>query len=339
MRIFWVIKAKTLVFCLVACFALLLVVYSLNFAVGEVFSRKPKYVVFLGQELYPKDLDLHKQVERITESINQQPEEARYDNVNKAVIPEVNGFEIDVAACVEAIKGAKRGEVVIPVWREIPPEMKLSDFALFPVYQGNPVKNQVALVINVSWGNEYLEEMLSILESNAVPASFFLVGRWAEENPELVKKIAELGMDFGNHGYSDPHMQDQSPKEIEEEIIKTNKVVEELTAKKVRWFSPPYGEKAEKIYEVAADLGLHTILWSLDTVDWQLPGEEVIIRRIVDNLHNGAIILMHPTEQTPGALKAIIEGAREKNLEFVTVSQLLDPSYWPAKYSALWAGN
>ncbi|MDD4658310.1 MAG: polysaccharide deacetylase family protein [Eubacteriales bacterium] len=339
MRIFWVVKAKTVVFCLVACFALLLVVYSLNYAAGEVFSRKPKYVVFLGHELDPRAADVHQQVARLTQSLSQQPVAAQYDNVNKAVIPEVNGFEIDVEGSVAAVKGAKKGAVVQPVWQEIEPDMKLRDFALFPVYQGNPLKNQVALVINVSWGNEYLEEMLTILETNAVPASFFLVGRWAKENPELVKKIQELGMDFGNHGYSDPHMQEMSPEAIKEEIIKTSQAVEELTGIKVQWFSPPYGEKAEKIYAAAADLGLHTVLWSLDTIDWTLPGEEVIVGRIVEHLHNGAIILMHPTEQTPGALEAIIAGVRQKNLEFVTVSQLLNPSYWPQKYSALWAGN
>lgn len=339
MRIFLVIKAKTVIFSLVACFALLLVAYSLTFAAGDVFSRKPKYVVFLGHELDPKAADVHQQVARLTQSLAQQPVSAQYDNVNKAVIPEVNGFEIDVEACVAALKGAKKGEVVQPVWREIEPDMKLKDFALFPVCQGNPLKNQVALVINVSWGNEYLEEMLTILEANAVPASFFLVGRWAKENPELVKRIQELGMDFGNHGYSDPHMQEMNPEAIKTEIIKTNQVLEELTGLKVQWFSPPYGEKAEKIYAAAADLGLHTVLWSLDTIDWTLPGEEVIVRRIVEHLHNGAIVLMHPTEQTPGALEAIIEGVRQKNLEFVSVSELLKPSYWPQKYSSLWAGN
>ena len=73
MRIFWVVKAKTVVFCLVACFALLLVVYSLNYAAGEVFSRKPKYVVFLGHELDPRAADVHQQVARLTQSLSQQP--------------------------------------------------------------------------------------------------------------------------------------------------------------------------------------------------------------------------------------------------------------------------
>jgi len=339
MHIFWVIKARTVAFFLVASFALLLVVYSLNYATREVFRGKPKNVIFMGHELDPKAADLHQQVTRLTQNLNQQPVAAQYDSINKAVIPEVNGFAFDVDACVEAIRTAKKGGVIQPVWQETEPDMKLADFALYPVYQGNPLKNQVAFVINVSWGNEYLEEMLTILETNAVPASFFLVGRWADQNPELVKKIQKLGHDFGNHGYSDSHMQEQNPEAIKEEISKTNRAVEGLTGLKLKWFSPPYGEKVEKIYTAAADLGMHTVLWSLDTIDWTLPGEEVIIRRIVDNLHNGAIVLMHPTEQTPGALEAIIDGARQKNMEFVTVSELLTPSYWPQKYSSLWTGN
>lgn len=339
MHIFWVIRARNVAFFLIASFALLLVAYSLNYAAKEVLGGKPKNAIFMGHELDPKAANLREQVTRLTQSLNQQPVAAQYDAINKAVIPEVNGFTFDVDACVEAIRAVKKGGVVQPVWQETEPDMKLADFALYPVYQGNPLKNQIALVINVSWGNEYLDEMLTILETNAVSASFFLVGRWAEQNADMVKKIQRLGHDFGNHGYSDPHMQELSAEAIKEEIAKTNRAVEELTGIKLKWFSPPYGEKVEKIYTAAADLGMHTVLWSLDTIDWTLPGEEVIIRRIVDNLHNGAIVLMHPTEQTPGALEAIIDGARQKNMEFVTVSELLNPSYWPQKYSSLWTGN
>lgn len=335
MKIFWVVKAKSAFFLLAACFALLLVAYSLSQAAGEVI-RKVQPVKFLGWEIDPKAHDLVEQVERLTASLCQQAVAAEYDSINKAVVPEINGFHIDVEASVAAIRQAKKNTVVAPVWQEIKPEKVLADFPLLPVYQGNPLKNQVALVINVSWGNEFLIEMLEILEAEAAPASFFLVGRWAAENPDLVKQIWQLGMDFGNHGYSDPHMQDLSPEAIKAEITETNLVIEGLTGIKTRWFSPPYGEKVEKIYAAAADLGMHTVLWSLDTVDWTLPGEETIVARIVDNLHNGAIVLMHPTAQTPEALKAIIAGVRAQELEFATVSDLLDPSYWPAKYSPLW---
>lgn len=339
MKIFWVIKAKTALFVLVACFAVLLVIYSWNYAASEVFLWKNKHVLFMGTELDPRAPDLEEQVKRLTETLNQVAVPAEYDSVNESVIPDVHGFEIDTGKTTDKIRSAKKGENVVPVWREVCAESTLKDFAELPIYQGNPLKNQVALVVNVSWGNEYLEEILTLLGEENVSATFFLVGRWAEENPNLVKKIHDQGHDLGNHGFSDPHMKDLSTDQIRDEITRCNQVVNGLTGQTVGWFSPPYGEKEEKIYSAAAELGLHTVLWSLDTIDWTLPGEETIVQRIVPNLHNGAVILMHPTEQTPGALVQIIEGIKEKNLQIVTVSELLNPSYWPQKYNSLWLGK
>jgi len=316
-----------------------MVIYSWNFATSMVFPWGKKEVILMGHVLDQKAPDLDAQIARLTESLKQLPMDAEYDSVNKSVIPEINGFEIDVAATAEKIRKARNGANITPEWREIQPQATILDFRDLPIYQGNPVKNQVTLVVNVSWGNEYLEEMLEIMKEENVVASFFLVGRWAKENPDMVRKIHDLGHDFGNHGYSDPHMKDLGPEEIKDEIIRTNEVVEGLTGSKVQWFSPPYGEKVEKIYAAAAELDMYTVLWSLDTIDWTLPGEDKIVERIVNNLHNGAIILMHPTEQTPGALRQIIAGIKEQGLQTVTVSELLNPCYWPQKFNSLWLGN
>lgn len=336
MRIFWVIKARTAMFCLIACFALLLILYSWNYAASAVIFRGKEPVIFLGQALNPRAPDLEDQVARLTESLKQAAIDAEYDSVNKSVIPDVNGFAIDVAATAAKIRGARKGANIPPVWQETTAAKTLSDFAELPVYQGNPIKNQASLVINVSWGDEFLQEMLAILEEEKVNASFFLVGRWAEKNGDLVKAIIAHGHELGNHGYSDPHMKDMSAAAIKEEIIKTNEIITGMTGSKLKWFSPPYGEKVDKIYGAAAELGMQTVLWSLDTIDWTLPGEDEIVQRIASNLHNGAIILMHPTEQTPGALRRIIAAARERDLHLVTVGELLNPSYWPQKYSSLW---
>lgn len=339
MRFFWVVKARTVMLCLLACFALLIIAYSWKHAAQAFLPWGKKEVILMGHVLDPKSPDLEGQVARLTESLKQPPVPAQYDEVNKAVIPDIHGFEIDIAGTVAKIRSARKGANVIPVWRDVPAEKTLADFMELPIYQGNPLKKQVSLVINVSWGNEYLEELLDILAEEKVAASFFLVGRWAEANPQLVQRIYDLGHDLGNHGYSDPHMQDMTPEAIKDEIIKTNDIVAGLTGFEVKWFSPPYGEKVEKIYQAAAELGMHTVLWSLDTVDWTLPGEDVIVERIVNNLHNGAIVLMHPTEQTPGALRRIIASIREQGYQAVTVSELLDPCYWPQKYNSLWLGN
>lgn len=339
MRFFLVIKARTVMIWLLACFTLLIIGYSWNYAAQAFNPWGKKEVVLMGHVLDPASPDLEGQVVRLTESLKQPPVDAQYDSINKSVVPDINGFEIDVVETVAKIKKARKGANIVPIWREVPAGVTIEDYKDLPIYQGNPVKKQVSLVVNVSWGNEYLEKMLDILTEEKVAVSFFLVGRWAQGNPELVKRIHDRGHDFGNHGYSDPHMQDLTPEAIKNEIIKTNDTVEGLTGVDVKWFSPPYGEKVEKIYVAAAELGLHTVLWSLDTVDWTLPGEEEIVGRIVDNLHNGAIVLMHPTEQTPGALRRIIAGIREQGYQPVTVSELLNPSHWPQMYNTLWLGN
>lgn len=340
MRLFVVVRAKRLLlWTAAAAIVLLALAYGWQATVTPVFWGKTREVYLMGHTLDPAAPDLEEQVAALAASLEQAPVDAEYDSVNKSVVPGINGFQLDVTETVARIKSSRNKTNVIPVWQEIPPEVGLADFPGLPVYNGNPLKNQVALVVNVSWGNEYLEEMLSILAEENVLATFFLVGRWAEENPELVNAIVADGHELGNHGFSDPHMQQLSPEEIKEEIIRTNQTIAAITGRDVQWFSPPYGEKESKIFEAAAELGMQTVLWSLDTIDWQLPGEEAIVRRIVDNLHHGAIILMHPTEQTPGALRPIIEGIRTSKLEPVTVGQLLDVSYWPQKYSHLWLGN
>ncbi len=188
----------------------------------------------------------------------------------------------------------------------------------------------MSLVINVSWGNEfndYLMEMLDILDQYQVKGNFFLVGKWAEKYPEMVELIHTKGHLFGNHGYSDPYMSKISPEAISEEINKTNNIIKDITGYKPIHFSPPYGEKEEKIFLQSNKENMINVLWSLDTIDWQRPGAEKMANRILSNLHNGAIVLMHNTEQTPDGLRKIVPGILEAGFEIVKLDKMLSPDY------------
>ena len=141
----------------------------------------------------------------LTESLKQPPVPAQYDEVNKAVVPDIHGFEIDIVGTVEKIRSARKGANIIPVWRDVPAEKRLADFMELPIYQGNPLKRQVSLVVNVSWGNEYLEEILDILAQEKAAASF-CGGPWAGPTP-----VGSAHPRPGRPGQSrlfDPHMQD-----------------------------------------------------------------------------------------------------------------------------------
>ena len=193
-----------------------------------------------------------------------------------------------------------------------------------PIYQGNANKKAIALTINVDWGEEYIPKMLEVFDTKNVKATFFLSGKWAEKHPDLVKDIYNRGHELGNHGYSHPHPDKLSVQQNIEEIQKTEQAIERITGFKTRLFAPAYGEKKQHVVDAAAKIGYRTIYWSLDTIDWQKPKPSTIVERIVPRAFNGAIVLMHPTENTVLALPEIIHKLKEQGYSFMTVTEIIN---------------
>jgi len=201
-----------------------------------------------------------------------------------------------------------------------------------PVEQVKTQQKVMALTINVDWGGEYLPDILEALDKYKAKATFFLTGRWAKNNPELVREIQARGHAIENHGYSHPHPDRISIEANREEILKTEKVIEELTGIKTKYYAPPYGERGAPGLKAAADLGYTTILWTLDTVDWRPESTpEVITQRVVNPAvrfgikpsREGAIVLMHPKENTVKALPIILEQLTNEGFQFITINELI----------------
>lgn len=193
-----------------------------------------------------------------------------------------------------------------------------------PVYQGSSRHKEISLTVNVFWGEEYIPQILDILRQKNVKATFFLGGTWAKKYPELAARIAGEGHEIGSHGYSHPHPDRLSKSENMKDIKKAEEIIIQATGIKPTLFAPPYGERGRSVLQAAAEASYTTILWSVDTIDWQLPSPEVIVQRVTTKAHNGAIVLMHPTAPTVRALPEIIEKLNEKGFQLVTVSKLLE---------------
>jgi len=190
-----------------------------------------------------------------------------------------------------------------------------------PYYNGQTDINGVSLAINVDWGNEYIPEMLKILDSFDVKATFFLTGRWASENSVLAKQISDAGHEIGNHGYSHFSPNAMSVQENIDEIRKSETAIFNATGKKCTLYAPPSGERDNHVLEAAEQCGYKTILWSLDTIDWKKPPATEIIKKVKSRVKMGDIILMHPTQPTVSALNEILKYLTEKGFEIVTVSE------------------
>jgi probable sporulation protein (polysaccharide deacetylase family) len=192
-----------------------------------------------------------------------------------------------------------------------------------PYYHGPEDKAKMALTINVAWGEEYIPDMLRILDEKEVKATFFFIGKWVEKFPELTKEIANKGHEIGNHGYRHAHPNQLSRQSLINLIKKNEELLIKITGQQSKLFAPPYGEYNDRVLRVAEELGYKTILWTADTIDWQRPAPEVIINRVMSKVSKGGIVLMHPTAPTVKSLAIMVDRLRGKGYTLATVSELL----------------
>lgn len=188
-------------------------------------------------------------------------------------------------------------------------------------YNGNVNEKQVSLMVNVYWGNEYLEDMLETFKENDIKTTFFVGGSWAVKYPELLMKIYKDGHEIGNHGFNHKDHDKLSYAQNQTEIHSAHKVVKEYTGLDMKLFAPPSGAFSNTTIEVAKNLGYDTIMWSKDTIDWRDQNKDLIFKRATTKIKNGDLILMHPTASTALALEDIIKSLNSQGFKIVSVSQ------------------
>ena len=174
-------------------------------------------------------------------------------------------------------------------------------------------------------------QILAVLREYGVVATFFLVGNRAELYPDLVRSIARDGHELANHTWSHPRMELLSEQRAVGELVTTTQLLTRLGHQPIRWFRPPYGSFSEEVLQWVQRAGLITVLWSVDSRDWDGRSAESIFRRVVSQVQPGSIILLHCAAgaseapyQTLRALPDIITFLREAGYEMVTLGQLLD---------------
>ncbi|KEO82985.1 polysaccharide deacetylase family protein [Tumebacillus flagellatus] len=270
-----------------------------------------------------QEKSLQQRVEILAGQYDAEPIDARNDRVWKG-IPALNGLKIDVAATVKQNEKNPDGRLQL-VAKQIPPKVTLDDLGAVPIYRGNPEKKQMALMINVAWGTEYIEDMLKTLDECGVKATFFLDGSWTADNPSVAKEIVARGHELGNHAYTHPDMSKLGAAAQQSQIARTNQAIQKATGITPRLFAPPSGAYNDTTVKTAHGQKMRTVLWTLDTVDWKKPPAATITSRVLNKAENGAMVLMHPTEPTRDALRTLVQGLQKKGYALVTVSQLLDP--------------
>ena len=307
-------------FILISSMSVLMLVLSIN-----PYKAMSKGFIVEGNITTSSEInkdDLYRKIQMFSEQHEIEPIDAKVDRIWKAM-PGYNGLSVNIKASYKKMKKSGEFDKNKIVYEEIPPNVHLEDLAPEPIYRGNPQKPMVAFLINVAWGNEYIPGILKTLDEHQTKATFFFDGSWVKKNPDLAKMIKEAGHEIGNHAYSHPDLKQRSVAQTKEELQKTNDVIKATLGITPMWFAPPSGSFNEATIQVADQLDMKTILWTVDTVDWRKPATSEMVRRVVSKVENGSMVLMHPTKSTAEGMERMITDIKAKGLQLGTVSDLI----------------
>ncbi len=193
-----------------------------------------------------------------------------------------------------------------------------------PIYSVETNEKKVAITFDAAWTNQDTEQLIEILKKHNAKATFFIVGDWAEKFPESVKAFYDAGHTIANHSDTHKAFSKCSRNEIKEEIENCNKKLETITGQKVTLVRAPSGDYTTQSLEVAKDLGMHTIQWDCDSLDYTKISVDEIVNRVVKGTKNGSIILFHNgVENTAPALDKTLTELSKQGYSFVSVDDLI----------------
>ena len=193
-----------------------------------------------------------------------------------------------------------------------------------PIYSVATEEKKIAISFDCAWGVDYTDELLDIMQKNDVRCTFFAVQFWVEKYPEYAEKIVNAGHELGTHSRTHSYMSKLSEAEIRDELSTSIAAIERATGHKTNLFRAPYGDYNNLLIDTAKDMGLYTIQWDVDSLDWKNLSATEIALRIVNGAKNGSIILCHNNGlHTAKSLPIVFSTLKNRGYEFVPIGELI----------------
>ncbi len=183
------------------------------------------------------------------------------------------------------------------------------------------------LTFDTGYENGNVERILDILRDESVPAAFFLLDNIIIKNTDLVKRMANEGHLICNHTKNHKDLTKCTSEQIRQNVTALDEIYKSKTGLEMsKYFRFPEGKYSVDALNCISDMGYKTIFWSFAYADWDnksQPSEKAAIKKILDNTHNGAVILLHPTSSTNAKiLRTVINNWRDMGYKFGTLDEL-----------------
>jgi len=191
---------------------------------------------------------------------------------------------------------------------------------------------KLALTYDDGPNDPHTLRLLEILAQHNVPATFFVIGRFVAQRPDIVRELARAGHAVGNHTFSHPNLIFASAERARKEILDCQQLLLETTGETPRLFRPPFGGRRPGTLQVARTLGLEPVMWNVTGYDWNRPRAESIVDKVSRRIRGGDVILLHDgshvrmganRSQTVIATGQVIAKYKARGYEFVTIPEMM----------------
>lgn len=192
---------------------------------------------------------------------------------------------------------------------------------------------QIALTYDDGPNDTYTEQLLEILARHRVRATFFLVGNFVRQRPQIARAVLQAGHLIGNHTMTHPNLALRSPRQVREELTACSAAIEDVIGERVAWFRPPFGARRPDVLRTARELGLTPVLWNVTGYDWNERSVERLVQRVRSGVERnrsrrrGSSVLLHDGGHlgvgadracTIASTRILLEGWAGSGVEMVT---------------------
>ncbi len=199
----------------------------------------------------------------------------------------------------------------------------VSSSRLIPIYGVDTQMHVASISFDAAWGADKTEAILDLCDLYNVKATFFLVGFWIEEYPELVAEIDSRGHEIGTHSVTHPKMTTLSVADINSELADSVSAITAITGKCVTLFRAPFGDYNNDVISIASSYGLYTIQWSIDSLDWQGLSAIEIASRLSGATYGDIILCHNNSDNIVEALPLIFASMDAKGIQLVPIGDMI----------------
>lgn len=214
------------------------------------------------------------------------------------------------------------------------PDVFLAEDPAAPPFlaEGAPGCNRVALIFNVGVGYPPATSILDTLEDTETPATMFVMGWWAEREPEALRRMVDLGFPIASHGYAATELTDLSDDAVGDDVREAAAAIERAIGEPPAPYFTPYAAAIDdRVRAIVASQGVLPVGWEVPAADYGEDATEAgVYDRVMDNVYDGAIVELHldgpaSVESTGHALPRLIHDLRAQGFRFVTIPDMLAP--------------